>query len=74
MVICYHRKDTESFNRAPEIQITATIIGSSGFLSKFKEWFVPLYYRGNSEKKLLGYCWKDSRVPVKPIQGSSSKY
>ena len=50
MVICNHRKDTESFNRAPEIQITATVIGSSGFLSKFKEWFVPLYHRGNSEK------------------------
>ena len=44
------RKDTESFNTGPKIQNTARTIGSSGFLSKFKEWFVPLYHRGNSEK------------------------
>ena len=31
------------------IQNTARTIGSSGFLTKFKEWFVPLYQRGNSE-------------------------
>ena len=43
------RKDTNSFNTGPEIQNTARTIGSSGFLARFKEWFVPTYHRGNSE-------------------------
>lgn len=52
------RKDTESFNTGPEIQNTARTIGSSGFLSKFKEWFVPLYHRGNSEKNYWAIAGK----------------
>lgn len=43
------RKDTKSFDTGPEIQKTARTIGSSGFLTQFKEWFVPLYQRGSSE-------------------------
>ena len=70
MVICNHRKkkvevfhsllrkDTESFNTGPEIQNTARTIGSSGFLSKFKERFVRLYHRGNSEKNYLAIAGK----------------
>ena len=70
------RKDTQSFNTGPEIQNTARTIGSSGFLTKFKEWFVPLYQRGNSETNYWAIAGKTAEYLLnlfKEIAANSDK-
>lgn len=59
------RKDTRSCNTGVEVQNTARTIGSSGFIANFKEWFIPMYHRGNSKTNYWGIAGKTAECLLK---------
>ena len=66
------REHTREHNDATSLSETAKVIASCGFLSAFKEAFVPFYHRGISDNNLWLLTGKTAEFLLKLFQKITS--